>query len=131
MDRSTAWACRSTAASAGGPGVARGRPRTRGRARGGGGGEPFYFRTWVERYEIRANAEAKVESPNGGINGFTGADEQAEDVLRSFFVPKLCNHCDNPPCVQVCPVGATFKSEDGVVLVDEKYYLECRLLLER
>jgi Fe-S-cluster-containing dehydrogenase component len=40
------------------------------------------------------------------------------DVLRSFFVPKLCNQCDNPPCVQVCPVGATYKTPDGVILVD-------------
>ena len=41
------------------------------------------------------------------------------DVLRTFFVPKLCNQCEHSPCVQVCPVGATFATPDGAVLVDE------------
>ena len=41
-----------------------------------------------------------------------------KSILRSFFVPKLCNQCVYPPCVQVCPVGATYRTEDGVVLVN-------------
>ena len=50
--------------------------------------------------------------------------------LKSFFVPKLCNHCADSPCVQVCPVGATFVSPDGVVLVDETYCLGCRYCVQ-
>ncbi|MBU1319202.1 MAG: 4Fe-4S dicluster domain-containing protein [candidate division Zixibacteria bacterium] len=91
--------------------------------------EPFFFRTWVERYIIAADGEAIVDSPNGGIDGFPEAKHGA-DVLRSFFVPKLCNHCANPPCVQVCPVGATFSSRDGVVLVDDNYCVGCRYCIQ-
>ena len=91
--------------------------------------EPFYFRTWVERYIIYADGEVSVDSPNGGIDGFPPMDN-GKRILRTFFVPKLCNHCDNPPCVQVCPVGATFKSEDGVVLVDEDYCIGCRYCIQ-
>jgi Fe-S-cluster-containing dehydrogenase component len=91
--------------------------------------EPFYFRTWVERYVIYADGEVSVDSPNGGIDGFPPV-ENDKQILRTFFVPKLCNHCENPPCVQVCPVGATFKSQDGVVLVDEDYCIGCRYCIQ-
>ncbi len=90
--------------------------------------EPFYFRTWIERYVIQRNGNTVVTSPNGGISGFPPVEEA--EILRTFFVPKLCNHCDNPPCVQVCPVGATFKTEDGVVLVDHDYCIGCRYCIQ-
>ena len=92
-------------------------------------GEPYYFRTWVERYRITSEEEALVDSPNGGIDGFPEIKDN-EEILRSFFVPKLCNHCANPPCVQVCPVGATFTTRDGVVLVDSQYCVGCRYCIQ-
>jgi Fe-S-cluster-containing dehydrogenase component len=89
---------------------------------------PHYVRTWVERYVIPKDGEAQVDSPNAGIDGFP--DQPAVDILKTFFVPKLCNHCANPPCVQVCPVGATFQTRDGVVLVDEDYCVGCRYCIQ-
>jgi Fe-S-cluster-containing dehydrogenase component len=86
--------------------------------------EPYYFNTWVERYVIRSDGKVVVDSPNGGIDGFPPIQEEG-NTLRTFFVPKLCNHCEDAPCVQVCPVGATFSTEDGVVLVDEDYCVGC------
>ncbi len=86
--------------------------------------EPFYFRTWIERYVVHNTGEVVVSSPDGGISGFPPVKESG--ILRTFFVPKLCNQCAQPPCVQVCPVGATFTTQDGVVLVDKDYCIGCR-----
>lgn len=88
-----------------------------------------FFRTWIERYEITGNDQEhpKVTSPDGGKNGWTPS---ADSTSKQFFVPKLCNHCADSPCVQVCPVGATFDSPDGVVLVDESYCLGCRYCIQ-
>ncbi|MFQ6045669.1 MAG: 4Fe-4S dicluster domain-containing protein [Gemmatimonadales bacterium] len=90
---------------------------------------PEYFNTWVERYVIQTDGEVAVDSPNGGIEGFPPATSEG-GIRRTFFVPKLCNHCANPPCVQVCPVGATFTTPDGAVLVDEYYCIGCRYCIQ-
>lgn len=82
------------------------------------------YRTWVERYRIAADETASVDSPEGGIHGFT--KEPADvDVEKAFFTPKLCNQCTKAPCVKVCPVGASYKTEDGVVLIDRKRCIGC------
>ena len=69
----------------------------------------------------------KVDSPDGGKNGFP---PNSQSGGKNFFVPKLCNHCVESPCTQVCPVGATFVSPDGVVLIDQKYCLGCRYCVQ-
>ncbi len=92
--------------------------------------EPFYFRTWIERYTIPVSGEITVDSPNGGGQGFPPSLMDPKEVMRTYFVPKLCNHCAKPPCVQVCPVGATFVSRDGVVLMDPDYCIGCRYCIQ-
>jgi len=91
--------------------------------------QPYFFRTWVERYMIHRSGETKVESPNGGMDGFPPI-KKSGDMMRSFFVPKMCNHCENSPCEQVCPVGASFRTQDGVVLIDRKYCIGCRYCIQ-
>jgi Fe-S-cluster-containing dehydrogenase component len=91
--------------------------------------QPFFFRTWVERYVERVDGKIEVDSPNGARDGFPELKDK-RNLNKSFFVPKICNHCENPPCVQVCPVGATYKSKDGVVLVDPGYCIGCRYCIQ-
>jgi len=50
--------------------------------------------------------------------------DPASGVTRSL--PMLCQHCAEPPCVDVCPTGASFKRADGIVLVDRHTCIGCR-----
>lgn len=47
------------------------------------------------------------------------------NVTRKF-IPRPCMQCDNPPCTSVCPVKATWKNEEGVVVVDYNQCIGCR-----
>ena len=46
--------------------------------------------------------------------------------LSATFLPRPCMQCENPPCVKVCPVGATFKRPDGVIAIDYDVCIGCR-----
>ena len=92
--------------------------------------DPPVSRTWVERYVLMKNGQSHIDSPNSGRDGFTDSkirenEIPSDQIAKGFFVPKLCNQCAKPACVQVCPVGATYQTLDGVVLVDHKWCIGC------
>jgi len=45
------------------------------------------------------------------------------------FIPTPCMQCENPPCVKVCPVGATFSTPEGTVLIDQERCIGCRICM--
>ncbi|AIY90384.1 4Fe-4S dicluster domain-containing protein [Geoglobus acetivorans] len=90
------------------------------------------YRTWVERYVVTTDGSiesVQVESPHGGEYGFEDI-EVNEEVLRTYFVPKLCMHCEKAPCVKVCPVKATWLTPEGVVLIDKSHCIGCKYCIQ-
>lgn len=48
---------------------------------------------------------------------------------HSYFLPRSCMQCENAPCVKVCPVGASYKSPEGITLIDHRICIGCRLCM--
>jgi Fe-S-cluster-containing dehydrogenase component len=51
------------------------------------------------------------------------------EAIRTLSPPVFCNHCENPPCVRVCPTKATFKRADGIVMMDYHRCIGCRFCM--
>ena len=69
------------------------------------------------------------DNPEGAwLNRVHGFEAKSGDAASIVHFPKSCLHCDDAPCVTVCPTGASIKrSEDGIVLVDESKCMGCGL----
>jgi Fe-S-cluster-containing dehydrogenase component len=102
--------------------------------------DAHHFRTWVERYVyLEGEDKPRIDSHHDPVN-IDASGSEAEyrfanrykdaKVEKAFFVPKLCNHCTHPACVQVCPTGATYKTDDGVVLIDHNYCIGCQYCVQ-
>jgi len=63
----------------------------------------------------------------GGFRSWVSEQETGRypDVTREFL-PRLCNQCQNSPCLRVCPTGATSRRADGIIKVDSERCIGCR-----
>ncbi len=69
-----------------------------------------------------------LEMPKGTMDMEQGNTTYTHTVPDDgkFYLPVQCQQCDEPPCVDVCPVQATWKEEDGIVVVDYNWCIGCR-----
>lgn len=76
---------------------------------------------WIEVYEHDLDTEKKLHEESGGAQGLARRGTR--------FVPTPCMQCQNPPCVNVCPVGATWSTPEGPVLIDQDRCIGCRMCM--
>ena len=75
-----------------------------------------YARDWTEEYVTEEGERSKGDSP---------AEEGRMPHLQMEIYSNRCQHCENPPCVMVCPTEASYV-EKGIVLIDREKCVECR-----
>ncbi|KUO50005.1 MAG: 4Fe-4S ferredoxin [Desulfitibacter sp. BRH_c19] len=64
--------------------------------------------------------------PNIAFNRLEFRERGTYPKAKLDIIPVQCQHCDNPPCLKVCPTGATYKRDDGIVLIDHKKCIGCK-----
>ncbi len=70
--------------------------------------------------------EMDGENPRTDAQWIRKVDLKDMATGRELSLPVMCQHCEKPPCVDVCPTGASFKRADGIVLVDKHICIGCR-----
>ncbi|MFG0331312.1 MAG: 4Fe-4S dicluster domain-containing protein [Phycisphaerales bacterium] len=84
-----------------------------------------------ENNHDRATNESYIrvlELPKGslGLDDANSTYQHPVPADDKFYMPVQCQQCDEPPCTDVCPVEATWKEEDGIVVVDYNWCIGCR-----
>jgi len=79
---------------------------------------------WIETFEMEQN------EPITRLNSVPSSQSKTSyidsPVPGKWYLPTQCLHCEDPPCVKLCPTGATFKSEDGIVEMNYDKCIGCR-----
>jgi molybdopterin-containing oxidoreductase family iron-sulfur binding subunit len=91
----------------------------------------------IDSAKCATGCDACVSACNteNGLSGKTGLQDSQwirkvelvhKKSGKAHSLPMMCQHCEHPPCVDVCPTGASFKRDDGIVLVDRHICIGCR-----
>ena len=89
-------------------------------SRGHGPGDRHHPIEWIEVFEMSKEAGVDLDHADRYY------DHESVPQPGKFYFPVQCQQCDNPPCVKVCPVEATWKEPDGIVVIDYDWCIGCR-----